>query len=110
MVAILQNSTDAYSWGPGRGLGNEGCSLRLGSLEAALGQTRPWPTWQGMRPSEPRGHSPANRASAGLHVSKAKRSYVSLCHPDKKVRVPSPASIHGKARRGKSYCCPSGWP
>lgn len=76
--------------GPSRGLGNEGFSLRLGSAQAELGQTCPWLTWQGLGNSEPCGHSPANKAAAGLHLSKAKWSYISLCHPNKEVQTPRP--------------------
>lgn len=36
---------------------------------------------------EPCGHSPANKAAAGLHLSKAKWSYISLCHPNKEVQT-----------------------
>lgn len=90
MVAILQNSADAYSWGPGRGLGNEGCSLRLGSRRLrwdrrALG--RPGRDWDPRSPVDtvlltgPQLASTFPRPSALISVSATQTRKYKSPHP-----------------------------
>ena len=59
----------------------------------------PLVAWQGLGNSEPCGHSPANKAVAGIHLFKAKWSYISLCHPNKEVQTPCPLPPRESRRR-----------
>lgn len=64
-----------------------------------MGKTCPQLAQQGLETSEPHGHSPAQRASAGLHHHKARCSHISLRYPDKEVEAPLPPPSVGKREK-----------
>ena len=69
---------------------------RLSWDRCALG--RPGRDWEILSPV---GRVLLTRAAAGLHLFKAKWSYISLCHPKKEVQTPCPLPPWKSRRR---YC------